>query len=297
LNLPQTFARLRAESYAESAWPRPLAALFQRNQVFVALATAVGTALVLFLTATLQPPSVLYASQTAPGAFYSIIPKTVMVAVAGFTFGFALLAFGFGLRKFWRQTGGGSVRRARPLLQALRHVLALRNLSGGGYGCNDLNGRFSQSRRYFHQALFYGFLLCFASTCTAAVYENIFGEVAPFPFFSLPVLLGTVGGVGMVAGTAGLAWIKMARDPAPAEKSLRGADHALLLLLFLTAASGLLLLALRSSSMMGLLLALHLGFTLSLFLTLPYSKFVHGIYRSAALLRCAAERPGEQHDD
>ena len=40
----------------------------------------------------------------------------------------------------------------------------------------------------------------------------------------------------------------------------------------------------------GMLLAAHLGVILALFLVLPYSKFVHGIYRSAALLRNAAER-------
>jgi citrate/tricarballylate utilization protein len=290
LNLPQAFALLRAESYAESAWPRSLAALLRRNQVFVALATSASTALVLFLTALLQPPAVLYLAQDTPGAFYRVIPKAAMVGVGGLTFAFALLAFGLGLRNFWHETGGGPILRAGPWLQAFRQVLALRNLSGGGSGCNDLDGRFSQSRRYFHQALFYGFGLCFASTCTAAVYDNILGSVAPYPLFSLPVLLGTAGGVGMVAGTAGLAWIKRARDPAPAAKSLRGADDALLLLLFLTAATGLVLLALRSTALMGLLLALHLGFTLSLFLTLPYSKFVHGIYRSAALLRYAAER-------
>jgi citrate/tricarballylate utilization protein len=42
---------------------------------------------------------------------------------------------------------------------------------------------------------------------------------------------------------------------------------------------------------MGVLLALHLGAILSFFVALPFSKFVHGIYRSAALVRNAAERP------
>jgi citrate/tricarballylate utilization protein len=41
---------------------------------------------------------------------------------------------------------------------------------------------------------------------------------------------------------------------------------------------------------MGVLLAVHLGIVLSLFLLLPYSRFVHGVYRSAALLRNAMER-------
>jgi citrate/tricarballylate utilization protein len=52
-----------------------------------------------------------------------------------------------------------------------------------------------------------------------------------------------------------------------------------------------LLLALRSTAAMGALLAIHLGVIVSLFLMLPYCKFVHGIYRAAALLRYAAERP------
>jgi citrate/tricarballylate utilization protein len=41
---------------------------------------------------------------------------------------------------------------------------------------------------------------------------------------------------------------------------------------------------------MGLLLAVHLGVVMALFLTLPYGKFAHGIYRSAALLKYAIER-------
>ena len=51
------------------------------------------------------------------------------------------------------------------------------------------------------------------------------------------------------------------------------------------------LLALRETSVMPLLLAVHLATVLALFLTLPYGKFVHGIYRLAALLRYAPERP------
>ena len=41
---------------------------------------------------------------------------------------------------------------------------------------------------------------------------------------------------------------------------------------------------------MGTLLALHLGVVLALFLTLPYGKFVHALYRFAALVRFHIER-------
>ncbi len=41
---------------------------------------------------------------------------------------------------------------------------------------------------------------------------------------------------------------------------------------------------------MGVLLAVHLGFVMALFATLPYGKFVHALYRFAALVRFHIER-------
>ena len=69
-----------------------------------------------------------------------------------------------------------------------------------------------------------------------------------------------------------------------------GADNALLAQLFLMTLTGLLLLALRETPAMGILLSVHLGTILSWFVLLPYSKFVHGLYHSLALLRHARER-------
>ena len=67
-------------------------------------------------------------------------------------------------------------------------------------------------------------------------------------------------------------------------------DMAFLLLLFLTSATGMLLLALRESPAMGTLLVIHLGFVAGLFLTAPYGKFAHVVYRYAALVRNSIEQ-------
>ena len=67
-------------------------------------------------------------------------------------------------------------------------------------------------------------------------------------------------------------------------------DVAFILMLFLTSVTGMALLVWRDSAAMGPLLALHLGMVFSLFITMPYGKFVHGIYRYAALVRYARER-------
>jgi citrate/tricarballylate utilization protein len=295
LNLPRTFTALRAESYARCAWPGALAGLFRRNGTAVSLAAALCIALVLALTAALQDRAVLLGAHEGPGAFYRLIPAWLMIAVAGATFGFSLLAMAVGTVRFWRATGPRPHGGARPALRALGDVLTLRYLGGGGEGCNDLDDAFAQKRRWLHHAVFYGFLLCFASTSVAAFYEHVLGILSPFPFFSPPVLLGTAGGVLLAVGTAGLLWVKAIGDPAPRHPAQTGADVALLLLLLLTSATGLLLLALRATTAMGLLLAVHLGFVLALFLAMPYSKFVHGLYRAAALFQHALEqREAEQ---
>ena len=288
LNLPKAFADLRLETYERYAWPRSLAALFRRSGLTASVLALLCTGIFVWLA---RAPSFPAVSSENAGAFYAVIPEAVMVAVTGAAFLFALLALAIGLFNFWRGTSSPFALDAPSLRAAFADIFTLRNLGGGGDGCNNRDESFSQSRRYFHHALFYGFLLCFASTCAAAIYEHIFGWLSPYPFFSLPVLLGTVGGVSMLVGVAGLVQIKLTADPAPASKLLLDIDYSFLVLLFIAAATGILLLAMRDTGAMGPLLAVHLGVVVSLFLTLPYCKFVHGVYRAAALLRYAAERP------
>ena len=65
-------------------------------------------------------------------------------------------------------------------------------------------------------------------------------------------------------------------------------DVAFIVMLFLTSLTGLaLLFAARRRRRWALLLALHLGVVFALFVTMPYGKFVHGIYRFVALVRYA----------
>jgi citrate/tricarballylate utilization protein len=60
--------------------------------------------------------------------------------------------------------------------------------------------------------------------------------------------------------------------------------------LFFTSLTGLMLLALRDTAAMGTLLVIHLGVVAGLFLTMPYGKFAHVVYRYAALVRYAIEQ-------
>jgi citrate/tricarballylate utilization protein len=291
VNLPQTLARLRVDTYERYAWPGPLARAFRNNGVVISAVTAAAIALVLGLLFALAPERA-GAVQTGPGAFYRVISWAVMAGTAGVAAAWALLVLVIGGVRFWRDTGGGPAPKPGPLGHGLKNALTLRYLGGGHHGqdgCNDTDEGFSQARRVFHHFLFYGFALCFASTSTAYLYDHFLRWPAPYPLLSLPVLLGLFGGIGMMVGCAGLLWLKVVSDPAPNARSVLGADYALLGLLFLAAATGLLLLGLRSTGAMGTLLAVHLGVILALFLLIPYSKMVHGLYRTLALVRHALE--------
>ena len=88
-------------------------------------------------------------------------------------------------------------------------------------------------------------------------------------------------------------WLwQLKRAMAEEMKSLRhlGMDYAFIWLLFWVSATGLALLALRETGLMGLMLAIHLALVYVLFLVLPYSKFVHSLYRSIALILYSVKR-------
>ena len=101
----------------------------------------------------------------------------------------------------------------------------------------------SPVRRWFHHFTFYGFLLCLASTTVAAIYDYVFHWPAPYSYISLPVILGTLGGIGLLIGPAGLLVLKQGRNRDITDAEQGGMDVAFLVLLFLTSMTGLLLLA------------------------------------------------------
>ncbi len=222
VNIPQTMAQVRGQTYADYAWPPALGQLYQRNGLTLALALVAGLTLFLLLAVVLHGQGLAAPWHAPVGGFYGIFPHNLLVGLFAPVFLFAVLALGLGVRRFWRDitpATSGAPLSAPATAEATDAVLRLKYLDGGhGDGCHNEDHAYTLSRRRMQHLTFYGFMLCFAATSGLAL--------------------------GAARGTAGL----------------------------------------------PLLLCLQLGAVMALFATMPYGKFAHGIFRTAALLRHAVEK-------
>ena len=238
VDVPKVLAEIREQSYRQHALPR-----WYGGPVTLILAVSLAS----FLWATRR--NVTFSHRT-------------MTAIFGTASIFVLGALAAGKIRFWRESG--ELPNLRALRPALHDALTLKYLDN------------NRGRRWFHHLTFYGFVLCFAATSVAAIYHYVLGWEAPYRYLSIPVVFGTMGGIGLLIGTAGLYAVKRSAS-------------SFLVLLFLTSVTGLLLLTFRETPAMRWLLGVHLAVVLALFVTMPYGKFVHGIYRLGALVRYALE--------
>jgi len=291
INVPQAMAQVRGQTYADYAWPPAWGRLYQRNGLTVSLALALG--LGLFLALAMLKQGTLWGAPVA-GGFYAVFPHNLMVSLFAPIFLFAVLSLGLGVQRFWCEitpATSGAALSTPAAVEATDAALRLKYLDGGhGEGCHNEDDAWTHARRRFHHLTFYGFMLCFAATSVATLYHYLLGWPAPYALPSLPKLLGVVGGVSLLVGACGLAWLNLRRHPEHGDSAQKPMDLGFIALLALISASGLLLWLLGSTAAMPLMLAIHLGAVMALFLTLPYGKFAHGIFRTAALLRFAVEK-------
>lgn len=285
LNVPAALAEVRSDSWTAFAWPMSIAHLFQRSGVAMALAVTLGFAVLFWLAQAVRP--------AIGEGFYAVMSHSMMVAIFTPAFLLPLVAIGVSLQRYWRSVGGETIRWAH-VQRAFGRAARLADLSGGqGQGCNfERTDRYSDTRRWMHQFVVYGFMLCFAATCAGTIMHYVFGWEAPYGFWTPPKLLGVPGGVLLTIGCAGLMWLKLRAERDLADRRVWGGEMAFILVLLATAVTGLTLYAATGTSAVGVLLPLHLGAVLAFFLFAPYTKMVHGFFRLAALVRDAqlAER-------
>jgi citrate/tricarballylate utilization protein len=292
INLPQLLTEARRETYQAYSWPgmfRRIGRLGPKGVVGLAVGLSV---LFILIVGAAGGFGRLGQTHTGPGAFYAVIPWLAMLIPALALAVFVLAALVIGAVKFVvrNRPGPHDLVPTRAALGALADAMSLRYLRGtGNEGCAYPNGQPSLARVVYHSLVAYGFLADFAATVAAAIWQDFLGTKPPYPIVSVPVMLGIVGGVAIIAGVIGLLALKAHSDREPSDVAMTRLDRAFLVLLALVSVTGLLLMALRGTPALAVLLDVHLGTVAALFLTMPYGKFAHGIYRYAALVRYRLE--------
>ncbi len=287
IDIPRILMELRRYTYSRYSWPFR-GSIVSRPLVLIGLALAVSLALILLYLPQYMG-AYMYGSSIGVDNYYAV-PRDLLV-YGGLGLGlWAIVSISVSALRFWRDIGGRYIDllNARAWLQALRDLFTHRWFRGGGYGC-DYPGEGGGFRRMaIHMASFYGFILTFIATVLAYIHEEHLGVPPPYQVTSPIVLSGLAGGLLISWGTSVALYY---RFRGLVDRFFDRIDYPFLLVLNLTALTGLLLLYSRLflPGAYGFMFAIHMGFVVSLFIAVPYSKFVHWVYRLLSLLKYRLE--------
>ncbi len=282
LNPPEVFSTIRLQMYRDYTWPaRPR---WTRGLPGIAALTAGVALVVIALAALLHTETARIGSAASP---YRLLPHWVLVGVVSAPVAWGVVVMVIAASRYWRDVHGSLLSLARPRIWLLTIIdgLWLRHMRGGGADCTYPGDDASGSRRRYHMCLVGGLMLCFASTVAAGVQEEFLGWQPPYPFFSVPPLTGTIGGIGMIAGCAGLLLQKRDSETRAGSQAMRRADYVLLWSLAALAVTGLLTLLLRATPAFLPILVIHLVTVITCFAVAPYTKFMHFVYRLLSIYK------------
>ena len=195
VNIPALLSEVRLGVYEDYSSPRALGQTFRRQIRSIASTLFAALLLTVLFALAFDGPDTLFSPHHGPGAFYTVIPYLAMFVPAMVISLLVIAMLIIGLVRYWRDTGATSAGGpdAQSFLQATWQSLTLTFLRGGGNGCDYPGETGSYSRLVFHSFVSYGFLAAFAATVAAAVEQDVFGVLPPYPIVSLPVLLGIAG--------------------------------------------------------------------------------------------------------
>jgi quinone-modifying oxidoreductase subunit QmoC len=212
-----------------------------------------------------------------PLIYGDLVPHWLIYLVFFPAFGLAALAAALGARRVWAAWGEGVERRGSlgsALVGVAVEVLVHRRFRR----CESERRRTSG-----HLALLTGFLGAAATSGLVVVAMYGFGEEVPLPQVHVFKILGNASAVALLVGVGVLLYHRFGG-------ARRGVPQAYDVF-FLGLVAGLTVTGIGAEVgryffppwLAVLTYLCHLGMVLSLFLTFPYSKFAHALYRTLAM--------------
>ncbi len=285
INIPQVFNAVRNDTFTQFTTPAQFAKFFMYSArtgfILTALCITLLFILAIFFTGNLW-------SVPAPEeSFFKIIPLWLMSGIPIVISIFVIISIMTSIIKF--KNFIVIEKSKKPLItigKTLSNILTLSHLNGSKHkaGCYSYSNTRGFLFKTFHFFVFYGFALCFLATSVASYYHYILGITAPYDYNSAPVILGSIGGIMLIIGTVGILYLKKVSHKVM-HNTMQSLEYTFIYLLLFVALTGMILLITRETIWMAFWLSVHLGFVFSLFLVVPYSKFMHSIYRFLAILK------------
>jgi len=230
-----------------------------------------------------------------PILFREFLPYVYVDAAAAIFTVLVLTAIIVGVRRFWANlkegspgTQAGSVSMVEFVKSSILPVV-IRVLKQEKFADCEANS----IRYYGHLGIFYGFMLCFITTSIVAGciwLEMVFPQwedflLPPWSLFSVVKVLGNAGGLAIVAGCTIVLYNRYANKEKAGAFTYQDALFTWVVLL--VAITGLVTQFARMTDIAlvaYLVYGIHLVLVFFLLAYLPYSKFMHMVFRFVALV-------------
>jgi len=234
-------------------------------------------------TGQLQPPADFH-------AYDQIVPHAMLYSVFFPLAGFVTLAAFVSGRRYWQMMGQAAPRSKSFFSGVLATVVDICTHKRFG-SCGT-----ARFRRMGHLLLFWGFVGAAVTSGLLIFAIYVQGYELPLPLLHPYKILGNVSAVALVIG-AGILLAARISDGKQAGAST-AFDSFFSTVVALVIATGVIveLVRLVIPSLPAVAVGsyvVHLGVVTTLFLTFPYSKFAHMLYRTLAMIHEQAVRGGE----
>jgi quinone-modifying oxidoreductase subunit QmoC len=221
-----------------------------------------------------------------PLSYTAVVPTWMIYSVFLPAAAFAVLAAFLGARRSWAAWGADAPRRGglvAGLAGVVADILAHRRFER----CGE-----ARPRRSGHLVLVLGFLGALVTTTLLGIAMDVLHVRTPLPQGHLIKLIGNASAILLVVG---LALLVLNRARGNGAGKTRAFDLFFLSLVAVVVLSGVGAELGRIFLPAGAAIAIylvHLGSILSLFVTFPFSKFAHALYRTLAMAheRLVSER-------
>jgi quinone-modifying oxidoreductase subunit QmoC len=227
-----------------------------------------------------------FVAPRAPLVFADLVPTRMIYSVFLPAAAFALGAAALGARRCWTAWGEGA-ERSGGLLRGLGAVALDILVHRRFERCTA-----ARPRRSGHLLLLWGFVGALLTTTLLGVAMDVFGVKTPLPQVHPIKLLGNVSAVLLVLGLVLLVAHRARSETAGRTRAFDSFFLTLVAAVVLTGVGAELGRMFLAPPVGLAIYVLHLGTVLSLFLTFPFSKFAHALYRTLAMAhqRLALER-------